>query len=440
MRFVNFVVLCAVEALLAGGQSQKNYKDRAEYDVYSEVAKDFAASNFSKALADLDRWNEKYPHSEFKQDRQMLYVQAYAGTNQMAKVLDAAEVVLSNDLFASTDSASALRVLYAVVSAIQRVPDATSQQLRTAANAANRLGTFDAAPEGVSATAWEATRAELRLASKAALVYIAVTPAARAIKANDCAAAETAAIKALEEFPESAQAAWYLAMGDVCLAKTDRAKASQALYELARAAALDPVKGMVDIKWQQTIVSPYLEKAYTQYHGADPQGLKELKELAVQTSLPPSGFVIKSAADVAREDEEKFDAQHPELALWMKIKNALSASDGERYFESDLKGSEVPKLQGILVDASPKCRPTELRVAIRLPKDAQNPRAEISLKLEKPLKGTPLLGSELHWTAVATAFSKDPFRLTMETDPSKVEGLSLSPCQARLKTPSAKEQ
>ena len=200
---------------------------------------------------------------------------------------------------------------------------------------------FDAAPEGMGATAWESTRADLRLASKAALVYIAVTSASQAIKANNCAGAETAAMKALEEFPESAQAAWYLAMADVCLAKTDRAKASQALYELARAAALDPVKGLVDIKWQQTTVSPYLEKTYTQFHGADPQGLKELKELAVQSTLPPSGFVIKSAADVARDEEEKFEAEHPELALWMKIKDALSASDGERYFESDLKGSEV---------------------------------------------------------------------------------------------------
>jgi hypothetical protein len=53
---------------------------------------------------------------------------------------------------------------------------------------------------------------------------------------------------------------------------------------------------------------PYPEKADSQSHGDDPQGLKELKELAVGSPIPPSGFGIKSAADVARkEEEEKLD-------------------------------------------------------------------------------------------------------------------------------------
>jgi hypothetical protein len=215
----------------------------------------------------------------------------------------------------------------------------------------------------------------------------------------------------------------------VCLAKTDPAKASLALYELARAAALDPAKGMVDSKWQQVNVIPYSEKAYTQFHGADPQGLKELKELAVQSPLPPSGFVLKSAAEIAREQAEGFEKNHPELALWMKIKDALSGSDGEHYFESELKGSAVPLLQGVLVGASPACRPRELRVAIRLPNGTQSPAAEIALKFAKPVMGKPEPGSELRWTGVATAFSKEPFLLTMEVDPSNVKNLTVSPCQ-----------
>jgi len=428
MRFAILIAFCAVEVPLVIGQSQKNYKDRAEYDVYSEVVKDFAANNFSKALTDLDQWSEKYPDSEFKEDRQILYVQAYAGTNQMAKVLDSAQAVLSNKRLAGEHSASVLRALYAVVSAIQRVPDPSAQQLRTASEAAHRLNAFDAPPEGVSAAAWESTRADLRSAAQAALVYIAVIPAAQAVKRNDCGGGERAAMQAIEAFPESALAAWYLALAEVCLAKSDHAKASAALFELARAAAIDPVKGMVDAKWQQASVAPYLEKAYTQYHGVDPQGLKELKELAVRSPLPPAGFAILSADDVAQEQQKKFETQHPELALWMKIKTALSASDG--YFESDLKGREVPRLKGILVDATPKCRPRELHIGVRMPADTQNPRAEILLKLEKPLKGAPAIGGELHWNAVATAFSKEPFQLTMETDPSKVGGLRLSPCEA----------
>ena len=295
MRWFALMVLCAV----ASGQSPKNYKDHGEYDLYSEVSKDFAANNSSKALTDLERWSEKYPDSEFKDDRQMLYVQAYAGANQMAKAIDAAGAVLTKDPLPSGNSASILRLLYAVVSAIQRVPDASAQQVATAARAAHLLENYDTPPDGVNAAAWASTRAELRSTARATLLYIAIMPASRATKAKDCSGAEAAALKALELFPESVQAAWFLASAEVCLAKTDPAKASFALYELARAAALDPAKGMVDSKWQEANVIPYLEKAYQGFHGADPQGLKELKEMAAQSPLPPAGFVIKSSAELS---------------------------------------------------------------------------------------------------------------------------------------------
>ena len=436
MRFVAWFALCTIAAALAGGKQPKNYKDREEYDAYNEVTKDFAAKNFSKALADLERWSEKYSDSEFKDDRQMLYVQAYAGTNQMGKVLDSTAVVLANDRFTSANSANVLRVLYAAMSAIRHIPDPSPQQLAVAAKAASLLETYDTAPDGVTATAWATTRSERQAAARAALLYIALIPASRAVKANDCGGAETAAMKAIQEFPESVQAAWLLALANLCLAKTDEQKTSPALYELARAAALEPVKGMVDAKWQQTSIIPYAEKAYSQFHGADPQGFKDLKELAVQSALPPPGFAIKSASEIARENQDEFESKYPQLALWLKIKNALSGSDGERYFESDLKGAAVPELQGVLVEALPECRPTELRVAIRLPNNTQNPPAEIALKLQRPLKGKPELGSEIHWTGVASAFSKEPLLLIMDVEPSNVKNLTFSPCELRPRSPS----
>ena len=425
MRWVAFMILCAA----ANGQSPKNYKDHGEYDLYNEVAKDFAANNSSKALTDLERWGEKYPDSEFKDDRQMLYVQAYAAANQMAKAIDVAGAVLAKEQLPSDNAASVLRLLYAVVSAIQRVPDASAQQIATAAKAAHFLENYDTPPEGVSATVWASTRAELRSTARATLLYIAIMPASRATKAKDCTGAEAAALKAMEMFPESVQAAWFLATAEVCLAKADPAKASFALYELARAAALDPSQGMVDGKWQQANVIPYFERAYQQFHGADPRGLKELKEMALQSPLPPAGFVIKSAAEIERSDQLEFESEHPELALWAKIKTALSASDGENYFDSELKGSAVPPLQGIVVEAKPECRATELRIAIGSANDDQNSRPEVLLKLAKALTGKPERGGEIRWTGVATAFSKEPFLLTMEVEPSKVEGVRLSPCQ-----------
>jgi hypothetical protein len=432
MRFYTSMILCISAAAMATAQAQKNYKDRQEYDNYSEVMQDFAANNFTKALTDLRQWTAKYSDSDFQVDRQILFVQAYAGANQAAEVLDAAAPLLADDKFPSSDPASVIRVLYDVVSAIQRVPDPSSQQITIASKAAVLLDAYDSAPEGVTASAWASTRVGLQSAARAARLYIAVLPASRAMKVKDCPSAAQAAIQAIQEFPDSVQAAWYLALANVCLAKTEPERITLALYELARAATLDPAKGMVDAGWQQTTVLPYLESSYARYHGADQRALKELEELAARSSLPPPGLVIESASEIARKQQAEIESQNPELALWLKIKSALSANDGVHYFETELKGVVVPELQGALVEARPACRPTELRVAIG------QPQAEIKLKLAKRLPGKPELGTEFRWTGTAATFSNEPFLLTMEAEPTNVKGLALSPCPpSAKKTPAA---
>ncbi len=112
----------------------------------------------------------------------------------------------------------------------------------------------------------------------------------------------------------------------------------------------------------------------------------------------------------------------------MKLKGALSDTNGDQYFSGTLKDSQVPKLKGTLVEAKPACRPKELLVALPLP-DAQGPpRAEITLKLDKALTGKPEINTEFQWEGVPTAFSKEPFMLTMDTETAKVEGLKSAPC------------
>ncbi|MCX6630060.1 MAG: hypothetical protein NTW28_20780, partial [Candidatus Solibacter sp.] len=49
-------------------------------------------------------------------------------------------------------------------------------------------------------------------------------------------------------------------------------------------------------------------------------------------------------------------------------------------------------------------------------------------KLDAALTGAPEAGGTIQWTGVPTAFVKDPFMLTMETEKAKVENLKLSPC------------
>jgi hypothetical protein len=431
-RIVTGYVCLLLAAPPAVAQTGKTYKE-GEYEIYSETAKALAAGNFTGAIANLDRWSAKYRDSSFAGDRAALYVHAYHGAKQYAKALDAAATIVTEAL--PSDPASAVRLLYAVATAVQYLPDATARQLETATAAARLLENYDKIPSGVTPEAWSKARSDLQATARATLLYIALLPITKAMKEKDCATADTMANKAVNQFPESAQVSWYLASANVCLSNSDPQRVSNALYGFARAAALDPVAGMVDPKWQQSTVEPYLRKIYTQYHGADDEGLAQLKMLALRSPLPPPGFTVKSAAEIAIEKQMKFESTHPEIALWIKIRNAL-ATDG--YFDSELKDVTVTGLAGVLVEARPACRPSELLIAVRSPDSAQLPAPEIRLKLSRPLQGKAELSLELRWEGVATAFTKKPFLLTMEVDPAKLQGISTTPCAPPVKKSGSK--
>jgi hypothetical protein len=204
------------------------------------------------------------------------------------------------------------------------------------------------------------------------------------------------------------------------------------LYEFERAIVLDPSLGGTS---DANKMKEFADKYYVSFHGSN-EGLDQLKEQVKASPMPPADFKVKTATEVATEREAEFEKSNPQLSMWMKIKGALSDNNGEQYFDTSLKNAAVPKLKGILVDAKPACRPKELLVAVPLP-DAKTPyTAEISLKLVDPegkplpLTGKPEVNSEFQWEGVPTAFTREPFLLTMDTEKSKIEGLKVSPCAA----------
>jgi hypothetical protein len=239
---------------------------------------------------------------------------------------------------------------------------------------------------------------------------------------QNCTVAEEAYTKALQQYPDGAAIAFGLGTAQVCLYKVQPEKISAGLYEVARAVALDPtLGGTADPK----AIENYLNNTYTQYHGGDDAGLKELKETAKSSPLPPAGFKIKSATEIATEKEEEFKKSNPQLALWMGIKKQLADTGGEQYFEGTLKNAAVPKLKGTVVEGKPACRSKELLVALS---DATH--SEVSLKLDAALTGKPEAGAEIQWEGVPSGFTKDPFILTMDTEKAKIENLKTAPCAA----------
>jgi hypothetical protein len=217
------------------------------------------------------------------------------------------------------------------------------------------------------------------------------------------------------------------------LQKSDPKRASAAIWEFARAASIDPVKGKVDAKWQNDVAAPNLERVYGQYHGVDPEGLAQLKAASRTSPLPPPDFTIESAPEIAQRKQVAFETKFPEIALWMRIKAQLSSPSGEEYFTSGLKDSILPRLRGVIVAAKPLCRPNQLLVAVKIPEQAVVPPSEITLKLGKSLSGAVVTGSEFGFEGVPSAFTPSPFMLTMDVGIGRIDGLDLRACSAHKK-------
>ena len=435
MRILLCIALTAAACSIAAA-AEKQLKP-GESEVYNEAVKDIGANNFAKALLDLDTWRQEYADSDFTDERSALYVQTYAGSNQPAKALDTASDLLSKDLNTTfpgpAGQAAIIRLLYNAVWAISQIASPAPAELTTGAKAAHQLMTYDQPLPGVAADKWNEVRADMREKSAAALLYIAMLPGIQAMAKQppDCPAAESAYSKALMEYPDKAAISYELGRALNCEAKTMPEKQSPAAWEFLRAATIDPTLGNPgnDKKKIQT----FADNAYVRIHGST-EGLEQLRMQVKESPLPPADFKIATATEIAEAKRQEFEKDNPQLALWMKIKGALSDSNGEQYFGGELKDSAVPLLKGTLMEVTPECRAKELLVAVPLPDAKQSPQIEIRLKLDKPLAGKPDLKTEFQWEGVPSAFTREPFLLTMDVETGKLQGLTTTPCAAPAKT------
>lgn len=426
-----FTAVVIISVVCCGAAAAGKQLKPGESDIYAQVVKDINAQNFTRAIADLDTWQQKFPDSDYRDDRTAIFVQSYAGANQPEKALDAAAGLLSKDLNATFTGAGAeatiIRVLYNTVSAVSKAKNPTAPELSTGAKAANLLLALDTPLPDVPAAQWAEVRKDLRTRAEATLLYIAMVPGTQAMAKQppDCAAAVSAYTNALADRPESAAISYELGRALNCEAKADPGKESAAVYEFIRAAVIDATLG--DPRNDPKKIQAFADSAYTKLHGSA-DGLAALKAAVKQSPLPPAGFKIETAQEVADQKQVQLEKDHPQLALWMKIKAALSAADGEQYFEGQLKDTAVPPLAGTLVEARPACRPKELLIAVIPPEGGASAIPEIALKLDKPLSGKPELNAAIQFEGVPSAFTKEPFLLTMGSEMGNIEGLKLSPC------------
>jgi hypothetical protein len=86
------------------------------------------------------------------------------------------------------------------------------------------------------------------------------------------------------------------------------------------------------------------------------------------------------------------------------------------------------------MSGAPECRSKTILVAVPEPDQKSTLIAEITLKLDAALAGPnakPTAGTEITFTgAVPSAFTKEPFMLTLDIEKAKIEGLKTEACAA----------
>jgi hypothetical protein len=400
---------------------EKQVKDQAEFDIYDAATKDILGNNGAKAIDDLNTWKQKYPDSEFKNDRETMYIQAYQLNKQFDKVLDKAKELMAQNLDSmfpdpKTGPQQVVKVLFAAVSAILSMTDPTPEQIETGRQAAQQLLSYSRVPEGVNPAGWADARKQLNDAANAAMLRIALLPGMQAVAKKDCPGAEAAWAKALGDYPQHTEISYQLAQAYNC----DQ-KPFQALYEYARAAAIDPTLSKTA---DGTKVSTFVKNTYTKLHGSD-DGYDALLAQAKSSPLPPADFKIETGDEIAAKKAEDFAKANPELAQWKNIKDNLVAQ-GAPFFEN-MKGAELPQLLGVIAEAKPACRPKTLVLYVPTPENAAK-TPEITLKFETALAGKPEVGAQIKFTGVGDSFTASPFMLTLTAEKDKLQDLNLTPC------------
>ncbi|HLH39904.1 MAG TPA: hypothetical protein VKX39_12210 [Bryobacteraceae bacterium] len=419
-------------------EKKREWKDRAEYDLYESIVK---TQDPNQWLAVLNNWKERYPESDYADVRRQLYLEAYRALNKPGEAFAAAQDVLK-------DNPNNLVALSAIVGYIYNlVPISSaplspqqSQDLAVAEQAAHTIldntdviYSRDNRPANMTDQEASGKKPALRVFAQKTLGYIALVR-------KDYPKAQTELTKALAMDPNQGQVSFWL--GEAVLAQNKEHPETQpeALYDFARAASYSGAGSLPANDRKQ--VQDYLIKVYTQYHGSA-QGLDRLMTQASAQALPPAGFTIKSKADVEREKIEAEEAAaraNPMLALWKRIHQELASENGAAYFENSMKGALLPggaegvtKFRGRLISATPAERPRTLVLAIENPD-----KPDATLKLDSPLSGKMEPGGEISFDGVADSYTKDPFMVTFSVEKGQIEGWTGKSTPAKRTTVSRK--
>lgn len=382
----------------------KNWKDRAEYDLYVSITQ---ASDPAKRLELLNQWQDKYPTTDYAKERLQFYVATTAQAGQPAKTVDYAKQLLKLD---PKDFTSLYYLCYYGPGVYG--PGANADQLATVDSAAH--GVIDNIDTAFDAKKKEASKMTDEQWNKAKNTTLAVAHNALGWEATvkkDYATAESEYKTSIGLSPENGQTAYSLA--GVLLADK---KYQDALFYYARAAAYDGPGSLPATGRPQVLA--YFNKIYAQFHGGA-DGADAVLATAKTNATPPADFKIVSTADIANQQgaelTKKLDAD-PALKMWYAIQQSLVGDQGQSYFDANVKDAEIPGgaggvkyFKGTVISMDPADKPTKIVLGVFDPT-----KPDATLTFEEPVTSPVKAGDVLEFDGVADSFVKEPFMLVFK--------------------------
>ena len=399
-------VRVAAQATAPSSQEpQKNWKDRAEYDLYDSITKD---TNPATRLEKLQQWEQKYPQTDWIKERRTLLLTTYFALQKPKEAVAVAKQILADD----PKNFSALYIIVTFTQALagnNPTPDVLDQGESAAKTL---LANIDTAPANFTADQWKAQRPQVEELAHTTLGWIAM-------QKKNWQAAEDEFQKSLKINPNSGQVDYY--MGTSIASEKDVKKMPAALFYFARAASYEG-PGALNPQGRQQVLD-YVKRAYKGFHGSD-EGFDKLVAAAKAVPMPAADFSVKNATEIAQaeqQSEEDWNKTHPEEATWKGIKEALTGADGANYFNSSMKDAILPKLKGKVVKLEPATRPKTILLALEDGK-SDGTTADATLKFEMPLPGNVEPGTELSFEGVPESFTASPLMVVFNVDKDKLYG------------------
>jgi tetratricopeptide (TPR) repeat protein len=365
---------------------KKEIKDPAEYNAYVGAVQQ---SDPAAKISGLEAFLTQYPNSVMKEDALELLMGTYQQANNQAKVIDAANRLLS----ANPNNARGLVLLAYNERAAQKWADAKQ-------HAERGLQALDKMPKADNVSDADFAKQKTQLSG-----LLNSVAGFSALQLKDYAEAQKYLRPAVEADPNNVENVYPLALSYLTPTPADDLNG---LFFIARAANLvsDPAGKASIVKFGRS--------RYVKYHGTD-QGWDDLLAQTKTTSLPPAGFTItqyvpptpqQQAADLVKTKKP----EEMSFAEWELVLSVGTQQDQDTIWNS-LKGKNLQMAEVQVITASP----TKLELAASVD-DIEQKRADIELSFPGPIPArmVPKEGDKINFEGTPVSYTPSPFVMVME--------------------------